>query len=255
MEDIKNPLHGAIQNLETAAVETASAQENFQKDYSANEDAEMVKRRKTYTNILNLSNIPPRYRPAELGSNCKRYESMDGKAIALELALELAATGFIAEERSNKHALFLCGFFGVGKTWLATAILKWYVWYHLDEFSKNNLPAWTKFHAMIREVQACYSPAATQDTLSVIRKYQKAPFLVIDDVGDMEAGGETEDRRRILYEVIDYRNDYQLPTTLTSNLDPDQMTGHFGARSMQRIIELCSFEQMGGENLREAKAA
>lgn len=208
-----------------------------------------------YNNILNMSNIPPRYRKADLWHNCDLYQDMPEKSPAFDLGLELAQTGQIVDEHSNKHALFLCGFYGVGKTWLATAVLKGFVWSRAEVFGKSNHPIWVKFHSMIREVQACYNPGSKSDTHSVIKKYQKAPFLVIDDVGDMEGMGESEDRRKILYEVVDYRNDYLLPTALTSNLDPDMMKDHFGSRSMERIIELCAFEQMGGENLRFAKSA
>ena len=179
------------------------------------------------------------------------YQTIDEKKGAYEMALDFSEHGFIIDRDANRYALFLCGFYGVGKTWLGTALLKALIWTKIMELTVKLPPIWTKFYALIREVQACYNPAATADTHSIIQRYQSAPLLMIDDVGDLQTQGETEDRRRILYEIIDYRNDHLIPTILTSNLDPDKMEQHFGERSFQRIIELCAFAEMGGANLRE----
>lgn len=171
---------------------------------------------------------------------------------ALELAMEFTRYGFLNEDR-RRYAIFLFGSFGVGKTWLATALLKELLYTMVvggNDAAFKNPPIWIKFYQMIRQVQACYNPASETTTQAVIGRLQSALILLIDDIGDLEAQGDTEDRRRILYEVIDYRNDYMLPTIMTSNLDAELMRDHYGARSMERMIELCAFIEMEGENLR-----
>lgn len=245
-------LPNVLQEMEAAQQKTRKVLE----DQETPSSTEAMRRKgQKYINLVKTSRIPPRYLNAELTGNCEMYKSISEKRSVYQMALDFAKNGVIIDRGANRYSLFVCGLYGVGKTWLGTAVLKALAWETIEKLNIKHPPVWIKFHSMIREVQACYNPGSKIDTLSIIRKYQKAPILMVDDVGDMEAQGETEDRRRILYEIIDYRNDYMLPTIMTSNLDPDTMEAHYGERSMQRVIELCAFAEMGGVNLREKQAA
>lgn len=211
-------------------------------------------RSQMFKNHVDLAGIPPRYDEAHLERSCAKYAEMDGKAFAYSVARTFSKHGFRIDRGGRRYALFLGGALGRGKTWLATACLKQMIWNALsggNTLARVEHAIWIKFHSLIREVQACYNPGATRSTHEVITRYQRCPLLLIDDIGDFEARGETEDRRRILYEVIDYRNDHMLPTIMTSNLTLDQLEEHYGQRSMQRFLELSSFVLMEGENLRE----
>lgn len=247
--DLKQPLSDALTFLEEATAKTEAAANRQGGVYS--QTVATNPRTSRYQNCLTIAGIPPRYTEAHLTKNCDRYATMPGKQNALKMAQDFAANGFIVDRSANRYALYFCGDFGRGKTWLATATLKALIWNQLDALSRTDQAIWIKFHALVREIQACYNPAAQTDTLTVMQRYQTAPLLLVDDIGDIEAQGETEDRRRILYEIIDIRNDHMRPTILTSNLDPDTMEDHYGGRSFQRVLELCAFCEMKGDNLRD----
>lgn len=211
---------------------------------------------KVYKLNIERAGIPSRYQEAHLTNNCDWYKDLDGKDTAYSIAMDFAKTGFLPDRGQNRHALFICGDYGRGKTWLATAVFKHMVYNCLAigiDITFSNPAKWSKFYSITRAVQACYGSDAEITSDMVISSFQISPLLLIDDIGDLDAKGETEDRRRILYEIIDYRNDYYLPTILTSNLNVDQMADRFGERMFQRLYELCVFVEMAGENLREVR--
>lgn len=135
---------------------------------------------------------------------------------------------------------------GTGKTWLATATFKHLLWH-----STGKSAIWTKFYDFIREVQSTYSPAAQTTVKRVLGRYQHTPILLLDDVGDLTVEEQTEDRRRLLYEVLDKRNDEMLPTLLTSNLSPKKFQEQFGERTLERVIEMAAMYRMEGRNFRQ----
>jgi DNA replication protein DnaC len=138
------------------------------------------------------------------------------------------------------------GEYGTGKTFLATAIFKHMLWN-----ADTNAAMWRKFYDFIREVQSSYSQAADETVRRVLRRYQSTPLLLLDDVGDLTIQEQTEDRRRLLYEVLDKRNDQMLPTILTSNLSPARFKEQFGERTLERVLEMAALYRMDGRNYRK----
>ena len=61
---------------------------------------------------------------------------------------------------------------------------------------------------------------------------------------------ETDDRRRIIYQLINYRHNHDLPMLITTNLNGQQLADQFGGRTVERIIESCAWVKMEGQNLR-----
>lgn len=203
--------------------------------------------RRAWVEVMNRAGIPPRYHRAHLLHNCAGWSEDAGRSMAYSVSIQFADKGTVTDRGRERFALFLTGDYGTGKTWLATAAFK-------NILARDKTGMWRKFYAFVREVQACYGRAATEGADAVISRYQRTALLLLDDVGDLGKGQETEDRTRILYEVLDYRNDHLLPTIITTNLMPDEMEVQFGARTFQRVLEMSAFVEMAGENLREVAA-
>lgn len=115
----------------------------------------------------------------------------------------------------------------------------------------GNAAMWRKFYDFVREVQSTYSEAAEETVRRVLTRYQSTPLLLLDDVGDLTIDQQTDDRRRLLYEVLDKRNDNMLPTILTSNLSPAQFREQFGERTLERVLEMAALFNMNGRNYRK----
>ena len=194
--------------------------------------------------LIDFSGIPPSYHMAHM----RDLEAVEGdreKASAVEVMRAYAESGKIDTQGYDQYCLLLSGGFGTGKTHAATAVFKDRLWK-----ASNNSAMWRKYPAFIREVQSTYSAAADRTVQQVLAAYQKTPLLLLDDVGDLTMGSETDDRRRLVYEVIDYRNDHFLPTIITTNLNGAQLEEQFGERTWERIRFMCCLLRMEGTNLR-----
>ena len=197
--------------------------------------------------VMNRAGISPRHKQAHMDS-CLSLKTMQGKKIALSYAERFAQNAKVLQRGRDRFTLLLCGGLGTGKTWLATAAFKDILWRE-----KNGM--WRKFYKFVREVQSCYNAGAKYTADEIISRYQRTPLLLLDDVGDMEITTETEDRKRLLYEVLDSRSDYLLPTIITTNLGPAELENQFGERTFQRILEMSALVEMSGENFRLQEAA
>jgi DNA replication protein DnaC len=180
---------------------------------------------------------------------------MENKSAAVD-----AAETFVANQGRIKHrarlrtSLVFGGDYGVGKTVLATATYKAILWQldHPEDTDPSLNATWAKWHSVISEVQSTYSPGAETDRARVLGKYQSADVLLLDDVGDLDKDMQSDDRRRILYEIIDVRNDWLRPTIITSNVvSISKLKKQFGERTFERLREMSAFYLMGGENLRD----
>lgn len=175
---------------------------------------------------------------------------MDGKASAYQCATAYAKTGRVTQRGRTRFALVLSGSVGRGKTWLGSAVFVELLWNQ----KQARAGRWAKFYQFVREVQACYTPAAKESSDTVLARYQTTPLLMLDDVGDMDRDRETDDRVRLLYEVLDYRNDNLLPTIITTNLSPKELSDQFGQRTWERIYEMSALCEMAGDNMRQVAA-
>lgn len=168
-----------------------------------------------------------------------------GKAPAVAAARTMIEQGHI----DGKRGLLLVGPYGTGKTGLLTPVLR----YWLDQ-GKSGL--WIEFYDFTDQIQAAYSTGNSTDVLDAA---QSAEWILLDDVGDLQRndrhGGfaESTDKQRLLYQLINYRHNHELPMLLTSNLSPAQLAEQFGARTFERIMESCAIFEMGGRNLRKGK--
>lgn len=185
--------------------------------------------------------VPPRYRYATWDSRLVLLRE-EGKADAVKAAQTMVHEGYILSRDMKRPSLLLSGPYGVGKTHLASSA------FGVLAYMRGG-GMWRKWKDFVREVQGAYRAG---DTNAVMRAFEHTPVLLVDDVGDVEAAGPTsDDKRRILFEVVDSRSDRYLPTLLTTNLTNAGMAEQFGERTFQRLLEMCALIRMDGVNFRE----
>lgn len=160
------------------------------------------------------------------------------KARAIEVAQALVQTGLYA----GKRGAFFFGPYGSGKTGLLTPVLRHY----LDQ---GHSGLWIEYADFCSEIQRKYGQGDEADkALDLVRSVD---WLLMDDVGDAaRSGQETDDKRKLLYQIVNSRHDHMRPMLLTSNLSPDQFANQFGARTFERVLESCAIVKIAGRNLR-----
>jgi len=122
------------------------------------------------------------------------------------------------------HCLILQGTPGVGKTHLASAVLR-----ALCERGQKcrflEVPMW------LQEVQDSYK---TGETTQLLRDAREVDVLLLDDFG---AERQTEDRLDKLGLVLRGRHDDAVTTIVTTNLDSLQLASIQGGRLASRLLE------------------
>jgi len=163
------------------------------------------------------------------------------KATAIAVARSLLATG----QFSGKPGVYLFGEYGCGKTGVLTPVLRHY----LDQ---GHTGLWLEFYDFCTEIQSKYGQGDEADkALDLVRSVD---WLLMDDVGDVaRTGPETDDKRRLLYQIVNHRHNHVRSMLITSNLNPDRFAQQFGARTFERILESCAVVKIAGRNLRRGQ--
>jgi DNA replication protein DnaC len=190
--------------------------------------------------------IPLHFRDFTVATLMDRAKKDRDKQPAIAAALELMDKGYLLDEKTTRYkfGLVLSGDFGRGKTGLLSPVLR-----HFIEQGKSGL--WIEVYDFFTEVQKGYS---TGDSVEKLEAAQRADVVLLDDLGDkarkQDAFAETDDRRRILYQLVNHRHNHGLPMLITTNLTGPELGLQFGNRTLERILESCAWVNMGGKNLR-----
>lgn len=201
------------------------------------------KRQKKLDQTFANAGIPEHFRDMTIETLIARAGGDKGKRDAIAAVKSFAEQGFIEDAATKRYkpGIILAGSFGRGKTGLLTPVLR-----HLIEQGKTGL--WIEVYDFISEIQAGYENGTS---LSRLEAAQRADVVLLDDLGDKGRDKpETDDRRRIVYQLINYRHNNGLATLITTNLSASEIGMQFGQRTVERIIESCAWVTMGGENLR-----
>lgn len=122
-------------------------------------------------------------------------------------------------------SLFLLGPTGAGKTYEAHGALR--------------LVASYGAYGGIRSISTADLYAEVRPSAGGVEafdRYASTSLLFLDDLGAAKATEWTEE---ITYRLINYRYEAMLPTILTSNLQPRQLTEILGDRVTSRLTEMC----------------
>ena len=144
------------------------------------------------------------------------------------------------------HSLILCGPAGTGKTQAAMLIARAAVKQHCRVRVAN-------VGRLASRIRAAYSDDSTTEEYET-RELERADLLVLDDVGAGESG-EAKVERRLLYFVLEARQNARRPTVVTTNLTATALKEFLGDRLMNRLMpaEVVNFKH--GRNFRRPTAA
>jgi primosomal protein DnaI len=181
------------------------------------------------------------------------FESIDkedgGRQQALKAAGDFLKT--YLENPEEAKGLYLCGQFGVGKTYLMGAIM-------------NRLAERRHIASLIvyvpdffREIKGAIQDNTVDAKLDVLKK---TPILILDDIGAETITPWVRDE--VLGSVLQYRMMDHLPTLYTSNFNYEELEDHFSysqksgienvkaKRLMERIRHFTTLVKMEGSNRR-----
>lgn len=183
--------------------------------------------------------IPARFQSLTIDSLAQIGDVNKGSAIAAARAL--VEDGYISTAQGPKNGLVLAGSYGMGKTGLLTPVLRSWL-----EAGKAAL--WVEVYDFIDSIQNGYSDGSADAKLEAA---MRADIVLLDDLGDASRDKpETDDKRSIMYRLINYRHGQGLPMLISTNLSGQALAQQFGPRTFERIVEACAWVQMSGKNLR-----
>lgn len=154
-------------------------------------------------------------------------------------------------EKPTHRGFYLVGPSGVGKTYLAAAVL--------NRFAKQGESV-ALVHVPTLAITLKQSFDAPEHIESLLATIKRAKFVVFDDLGAESSSGWFRDE--VLLPILNYRMEHQKKTWFTSNLTLEGLRAHFryntkgddealkANRVMERIEGLSSPLFVGGRNRR-----
>ncbi|MFK0045476.1 ATP-binding protein [Streptomyces sp. NPDC090741] len=182
-----------------------------------------------------------------------RFRSATAQRPEIHTWIDNLATEAIAEQQRRKApvasinrgpSLLLLGPTGVGKTHEAYGAVR--------ELAITGIVArWTVVTAA--DLYAQLQPRHGIDSEAEFQRYSKASILLVDDLG---AGGKiSEFTEGINFRLINHRYENQLPTLITSNVLPKDLSARLGDRVTSRLVEMCQRVPITGHDRRRGEAA
>ncbi len=200
--------------------------------------------------LLESAQIPPRFEQASFDNFIlpRRQENPlanDNLSMAINIARVFAREFPLTE----KSGLLFMGAPGVGKTHLATAVLR----VLLDRGFEGRF---FDYQTLLEKIRSGYDPASGSSAREAYEAVLETEVVLLDDLGAHRVSDWVEDT---VAAVINHRYNQSKATIVTTNLpdpdlgdrtaDKDPATGHYslrdtltqriGARSRSRLFEMC----------------
>lgn len=173
-------------------------------------------------------------------------------------------------DSDNPDGLILIGTVGCGKTMLVSYIIHYltfcgYSEQYVEQFSDDNPVNYQgDLSSFICNNRSKYIMLNTSYFLSGLRAHtgiedryaydsimysmKHADVLILDDLG---AEKPTEWTQAVLFEIIDYRYNSNLPIIITTNCLPEELKEKIGERSVDRLREMCKLVTINHSSFRK----
>ena len=191
--------------------------------------------------LLEAAHIPARYRECSL-SNYRPASGNGSQLQAFNYAFKL-----VDEYPAVDRGLLFMGTVGVGKTHLATAILRGLI-------DKGVRCLFFEFGALLKEIQDSYNPVSQTSELKIPAPVYDADVLVLDELG---ASKPTDWVRDTMMQVIGTRYNNKRLTIFTTNYTDERLNGReetledrIGVRLRSRLYEMCRTVVVNGADYR-----
>lgn len=205
---------------------------------------------------LQRSGLPARYAPLTFKS---WYEQPDAFRVGKELAAGAAwmfsrggafslndaavAAGYEAiGEDEPRSWLVLQGGLGVGKTGLAAASIN-------EMVIAGRSALYYRTGELFADIQSRYGQDEGVSADQLLETIKAAPVLVLDE---MNVSRASDDKQRIVEELIRYRHGNDLPTLITCNVDTKKFEAMWGERTADVIFEQAHWIVVQGARLRRS---
>lgn len=180
-----------------------------------------------------------------------------------------AIADFAGDFMANKNptGLLLVGGVGSGKTYLVASLVNYLAeameLYSYDDYSEdyiNYLKAdylwilqnkgvcFIVLSELLEYLKDCYSNDETWKSKRITEHLRKIDLLVLDDMGAEKTSDWTKE---LLFNIIDYRYNEQLPMIVTTNCVPEELKEKIGDRNFDRLREMCALVTVTAESQRE----
>ena len=116
--------------------------------------------------------------------------------------------------------LVFVGVNGCGKTHLAAAIAN-------HRLKEGKGVKFVVIPDLLDHLRSTFSPESPVSYDQVFEEVKNAPLLILDDLGTQSTTPWAEEK---LYQIINHRYNYQLPTVLTTNRSLDEIDSPIGSR-------------------------
>jgi DNA replication protein DnaC len=148
------------------------------------------------------------------------------------------------ENREFGRGLYFCGGVGTGKTHLAVAVMN-------ELMQRKRVPSlFVTVPEFLDNLREAYMIPG-RDLDEWMDAVKNADLLVLDDLGAEKPNPWVRER---LFVVVNHRYREALPTLFTSNIGPRDLATQLGERTASRIIAMCDWISLEGEDYRETVA-
>ncbi len=191
--------------------------------------------------LFQQARIPCRYERCSL-ANYHPAPNNGSQLQAFNYAFKL-----VDEYPAIDRGLLFMGTVGVGKTHLATAIMRGLI-------EKGVKCLFYEFGALLKEIQSSYNPVSQTSELKVLAPVYEAEVLVLDELG---ATKPTDWVRDTMMHVIGTRYNNKKLTIFTTNYadtrrapTDETLEDRIGVRLRSRLYEMCRAVAIEGEDFR-----